>query len=225
MVYHQMKEITRRKLWDIAIHRDLHHPHILNLPSFGKQITISDLFPFEPQEVVLELGSGWGEVAIELAKKSPSTAYILIEKLTGRIQSTLKKCDIYSLENIKLLPVNFHWFLDVIFPNQSFDQVILNFPDPWPKSKHHKHRTLNSHFLEILRKILKSGGKFQFATDHGPYARNSIRLFRDAGNDFSFKEEWTHNRDDFPKSVFEQEMKGLGKRIYYLERRFFPTGK
>ncbi len=220
-----MKETTRRKLWDIAIHRDLHHPHILNLPAFGKQITIPEVFPFVPQGVVLELGSGWGEVAIELAKKSPNTAYILIEKLTGRIQSTLQKCDKYLLENVKILPVNFQWFQDIIFPEGSFDQVILNFPDPWPKPKHHKHRTLNPEFLRLLRKILKPGGIFQFATDYGPYARKSIQVFRKWGEEFSYDLEWTHERPDFPNSVFEEEMKSLGKRIYYLERRLPSTGR
>ena len=105
-----------------------------------------------------------------------------------------------------------------LFSANSIDTILLNFPDPWPKNKHHKNRTIQMDFLEDLFQILKPGGRFLFATDHFGYARWTIRKLR-AFQKFRWDSfEYSFQRPNLPISSFEKEKMELGKRIFYLER-------
>ncbi|MCP5502047.1 MAG: methyltransferase [Leptospiraceae bacterium] len=211
-----MNEEIREKLWKIASQYSFPSKYFIPVKR-NSGIICKDFFPENIKQFVLELGSGWGEVAIELALKNPDTGYILMEKNLGRVKSTLRMIEKYKLSNIRFIPLNFNWFLVELLEPRQFRSVILNFPDPWPKKKHFKHRTLNEEFVDKLRYLLQEKGSFYFATDHGGYARASIRLFRKI-KDFTFENEYTFQRDNIPKSRFEEEKRGEGKKIYYLER-------
>jgi tRNA (guanine-N7-)-methyltransferase len=50
------------------------------------------------------------------------------------------------------------------------DRVLLFFPDPWPKKRHHKRRIVNLRFRDLLYRVLKPGGEFHAATDWEEYA-------------------------------------------------------
>ncbi|TGK07208.1 methyltransferase domain-containing protein [Leptospira semungkisensis] len=207
----------REKQWKIATRLPFTSEYFLKIKS-GSKLKKSDLFPKEFGTYYLELGSGWGEVAVALAKANPNTGYILMEKKADRIRKTFRDLSQQGIENVRLLSVNFNWFLEEIFEEGIFDEILLNFPDPWPKRRHHKHRTLNPRFLDTVHFLLRQGGKFHFATDYGPYARRGIRFFRD---DSRFKQEdheFSLTREGFPISYFEEEKREAGSRIYYLDR-------
>ena len=205
---------VEKKLREISFRRTIDSP-----------LFLSGNFPLNPdiefgnpcQKYVLELGSGWGEVAIELALANPETGYILLERKMKRIKKTLKEIEKKNISNIRILPANFSYFLDEIFSPGQFDRIILNFPDPWPKKRHHKNRAVNPEFITLLHHLLKNNGIFSFATDHGPYARQVIKLFRNDKR-FGFDNEYYFSRPSFPASRFENEKREEGKRIYYLDR-------
>ena len=144
--------------------------------------------------------------------------FVLMEKKKERIQETIQQILRKKICNIRILSVNFNWFLENLFFPNSFDRVILNFPDPWPKKKHRKNRTFSKKFMETISSIMKPNGQFQFATDHGPYARRAILVLRKMENIFSYKNEYSFSREIFPASKFETMKKKEGKKIYYLER-------
>ncbi len=205
-------EVTE-KLWKIASRVPFPSPYFLQ-PSRVKKLNIPELFP-EFKKYFLELGSGWGEVALELAEKNPSVLYLLLEKKIDRIKKTIRNSEKKDLKNIKIITVNFNWFLNEFLSENQFDEILLNFPDPWPKSRHHKHRTFDSVFAEKLSFLLKEGGRFRFASDHGGYARQVIRNLRKSIH-FS-PPQIKFQRDDIPVSFFESEKRKEGKRIYFLE--------
>ena len=66
-----------------------------------------------------------------------------------------------------------------VLPDNSIDEILIYFPDPWPKSKHHKRRLINVYTLNLLFKKLKKGGLLHFATDHIIYAYNTKNLFEE----------------------------------------------
>ena len=45
----------------------------------------------------------------------------------------------------------------------------LLFPDPWPKTRHHKRRFLQMEMLDSLARVLKPGAELRFATDDKGY--------------------------------------------------------
>lgn len=184
----------------------------------GKKIDVRSYFPPHITSFVLELGSGWGEVAIELAKSHPNTGFLLMEKKINRIIATEKLQKEANLDNIRYMTVNFQWFFGELLEKGVFDTVLINFPDPWPKRKHHKNRMMTSAMLEQISELLKPGGRLLFATDYGPYARKTISLFRKTKQFLTKGKEYSFERPNFPKSFFETEKQNEGKKIYYLER-------
>lgn len=211
-----MEEIYKERLWTIVEKIPFQSKHLVQLKK-NTILNLNTIFENKFERYFLELGSGWGEVAIELAEKNPETAFLLFEKNNGRLEYTSKQITKLGLENIKLACCNFNWFLKEFFLPNSFDEILLNFPDPWPKKKHWQNRTINPKFLSELEYLLKENGRFRFATDHGAYGRKAILNFR-KHSALKFKEEYSFQRENFPISVFEKEKLEENKKIYYLER-------
>jgi tRNA (guanine-N7-)-methyltransferase len=59
--------------------------------------------------------------------------------------------------------------------------VFILFPDPWPKSRHHKRRIIQPEFLAELARLLKPGGRLRFATDWAEYAEWTLERVRASG--------------------------------------------
>jgi tRNA (guanine-N7-)-methyltransferase len=55
-------------------------------------------------------------------------------------------------------------------PDASLEAVYLLYPDPWPKTRHHKRRFVSPVTLAELARVIKPGGMFRFATDIADYA-------------------------------------------------------
>jgi len=60
--------------------------------------------------------------------------------------------------------------LEEQIPLRSLDEVLILFPDPWPKKRHHKRRLIQPPFVALLAERLKSGGVLRLATDWQAYA-------------------------------------------------------
>ncbi|TGK28115.1 tRNA (guanine-N7)-methyltransferase [Leptospira gomenensis] len=212
-----MTQDLEQKLWSIASGIPFDSEYFLQA-SPTRKLKKENLFSKEFETYFLELGSGWGEVAIEMARKQPNTGFVLMEKKFDRIRHTFRGIERHSLKNVKILCVNFNWFLEDVFAENVFSQILLNFPDPWPKRRHHKNRTMNPKFLYSLKTLLPIGGKFSFATDYGPYARRVLRIFRDDDRFRPEEIELKFERSEIPVSHFERKKREEGKRIYYIDR-------
>jgi tRNA (guanine-N7-)-methyltransferase len=212
-----VNEAVLDKLWSIVEKPPFESEFVLEV-NRNKKFNLDIIFKSNFKKFFLELGSGWGEVSIELAKKNPDTAFLLMEKNRGRLLVTEREIKKYNLQNIRLICCNFNWFLKELFFENSFDEILLNFPDPWEKKKHWQNRTMNLDFLGVVDSILKPKGRFRFATDHGGYARKSIQVLRKV-DFFHFTKEFSFERDkEFPYSKFELEKLSEKKCIYYIER-------
>lgn len=213
-----MNQEIRSKLWRICKNTPVRSPLVIvpeNEPHF---LELNKYFPDMFSKYYLELGSGWGEVALTLAEQNPDTGFLAMERKWNRLAQTDEVARKKGLKNLIFSGINFQWFLDDIFQPEQFDTILLNFPDPWPKKKHHKNRAINPSFLGSLHRILKPNGKLLFATDHSGYFRWAVREFRRCSL-FRWEDaEWTHERPGFPISEFEKEKREEGYRINYLER-------
>ena len=56
------------------------------------------------------------------------------------------------------------------------DEVLIYFPDPWPKNKHHRRRIVQSDVAELLVRALGPQGVLRLATDWEPYAEQMIAV-------------------------------------------------
>ena len=61
-----------------------------------------------------------------------------------------------------------------VLPKESVSRAFLLYPDPWPKSRHHRRRFVTPEHLEPLAACLKPGAIFRIATDIEDYVRQTL---------------------------------------------------
>lgn len=209
----------RRRFHSIFRGRPLEHPAMIPPPELDQPVAMEGLFPPGVQNLDLELGPGWGEVALERAGARPATGNILLELKRDRIRHILREADKRGLNNIRVLQVNLSWFLYSLFPRECFNNIHVYFPDPWPKRKHWKHRLITPDFAARIGGLLKPGGHLKISTDYSPYARRILSIFRAAPG---FKPAWPHreferSRTPVIGSFFEKTKLEEGYRPWHFD--------
>jgi tRNA (guanine-N7-)-methyltransferase len=209
-----MNSEIKDKLWSIVEKKILESPHLIHIKK-GSIVYPSQVFPCK--KIFLELGPGWGEVAIELASKNQEYGYILVEKKIDRVKHIIKNINKNNLKNIKIIILNFNWIFEDIFNPESFDEILLNFPDPWPKLRHRKHRSFTPDFTNNILNLLVPNGRFRFATDHGGYGRSVVRFLRNGDFPLMKNFHFALNRPELPVSFFESIKIKQNSKLYYIE--------
>ncbi len=140
------------------------------IPVVNELLDLAAIFP-AAEKIIMEIGFGMGEATAIMALKSPQNGYLAVDlhppgngKLIARIQEQ-------EISNIKVIEDDVHVVLPYMIHDGALDGVHLYFPDPWPKSKHHKRRIVTPAFLQLIAAKLKPGGYFHLATDWFPYAQ------------------------------------------------------
>ncbi len=141
----------------------------------GLEITLGEgplapraLFP-AARRIVLEIGYGGGEHLSRQARQHPEAGFIGCEVFSGGIAKLVQQIDEQGLQNVRLFTDDALKLL-VKLPDASVEEAYLLYPDPWPKTRHHKRRFVSPTTLGELGRVLKPGGAFHFATDIEDYA-------------------------------------------------------
>jgi tRNA (guanine-N7-)-methyltransferase len=126
--------------------------------------------------VGLEIGFGGGEHLVAQAASHPDARFIGVEPFLNGVASCLRHIEASGVSNVRLHHGDAR---DVIarMPDASLDLVYILFPDPWPKTRHHKRRLIRQEFLDELVRVLKRGGEVRFATDWANYAAWTLEHF------------------------------------------------
>ncbi|WP_433392488.1 tRNA (guanosine(46)-N7)-methyltransferase TrmB [Micromonospora sp. KLBMP9576] len=119
--------------------------------------------------LVVEIGSGMGDTTAEMAAADPDRDYLAVEVHTPGIANLLDLLDRHGLRNVRVAQGD---ALDLVagLPAGALDAVHVFFPDPWPKSRHHKRRIIQPAHVALLRSRLTPGGTLHCATDWAEYA-------------------------------------------------------
>jgi tRNA (guanine-N7-)-methyltransferase len=119
--------------------------------------------------IVLEIGYGGGEHLARLAGEHPATGFIGCEVFSGGVAKLVQAVDERRLTNVRVFTDDAIKLLAKL-PDASLDGAYLLYPDPWPKTRHHKRRFVSPVTLAELARVLKPGATFRFATDIEDYA-------------------------------------------------------
>lgn len=125
--------------------------------------------------VILEIGFGMGDSLIAMAMHSPNENFIGVEVHPPGVGACLAKAQAAGLTNLKVFAQDIFEVLKHT-PQASLNKVLLLFPDPWPKKRHHKRRIVQLEFIALIAEKLTPGGMFHAATDWQPYAEHMLAV-------------------------------------------------
>ena len=120
----------------------------------------------------LEIGFGAGEVLADLAVRHPDEDFIGVEVYLTGVGRLLGALDAAGATNVRVFNSDAVEVLAAGFADASLDNVLLYFPDPWPKKRHHKRRIVQPAFADEVARVLKPGGLWRLATDWANYAEH-----------------------------------------------------
>lgn len=185
------------------------------LPAYGVNVTL----PFDraatygrEAPLVLEIGSGMGEATVAMAAADPARDLLAVEVHTPGVGSLLRRIEAAGLTNVRVAEADGLDVLRDLLAPGSLDEVRLFFPDPWPKSRHHKRRLFTSAFADLVADRLRPGGRLHVATDSASYAEQALRVL-DAHPRF---EVVSRERGSRPVTRFEQQGLDAARRPHDL---------
>ena len=119
--------------------------------------------------VLVEIGFGNGNALAEFASSNPKWVCVGVEVFRPGIGALINQCEQRDITNVRIVDGEGLTFLESV-PDDSIDLIWVLFPDPWPKSRHHKRRLVTGEFAKVAAGKLKAEGKLTIATDWASYA-------------------------------------------------------
>lgn len=187
-----------------------------DLQAFGF-LNWSSLFERE-LPVRIEYCSGNGEWILEKAKLDRNSNWIAIDKRFERLKKIWRKVKKGQISNLFLCCAEGLSLTRYFFKDQSVDEIFINFPDPWPKTRHKKNRIINADFLKEVHRVLKRGSFITLVTDDEKYAHEMILHLN---NTSGFKPQcrdpyYILNLENYGNSYFDALWRSKGKDIYTI---------
>nr|WP_297482205.1 tRNA (guanosine(46)-N7)-methyltransferase TrmB [Ferrovum sp.] len=164
----------------------------------------------------LEIGFGMGEGTLAMALQRPEWNFLAIDVHGPGVGALLKKLAENNIGNVRVMRHDAVEVVRHMLPRAILDGIHVFFPDPWPKSRHHKRRLIQPPFVELLSERLKEGGYLHLATDWQDYAEQMRVVLRaepqldNKGEDFIERPDWR------PLTRFESRGVRLGHGVWDL---------
>ncbi|MET0281640.1 MAG: tRNA (guanosine(46)-N7)-methyltransferase TrmB [Steroidobacteraceae bacterium] len=121
--------------------------------------------------VTLEIGFGNGDNLAALAAAHPERNFLGVEVHPPGVGHLLGKAAAANLTNLRVIQQDAVEVLELRLLPGSLDSLLVLFPDPWHKKRHHKRRLISAQFATLAVSRLAPGGTLQLATDWTPYAQ------------------------------------------------------
>lgn len=193
------------------------------LPRYGLRLEEGVL---QPQKVfgrqaplTLEIGFGMGQSLLQMAKEAPEQDFIGVEVHRPGVGALLSGMLTDSVDNVRIYSCDAIEVLNQCVADESLDRVLLFFPDPWHKSRHHKRRIVQPAFAVLVHKKLKQGGVLHMATDWEPYAEHMLEVMNAAPGykNLSVDNTWVARPAERPVTKFEKRGTRLGHGVWDLK--------
>ncbi len=172
-------------------------------------------------DVWLEVGFGAGEHLLWQARAHPRVGFIGAEPYEAGTNKLLSKLEGVPLANIRLYEGDARDIIEAL-PDASLGRFFILFPDPWPKTRHHKRRFIQMDMLDQLARVLKPGAELRFATDdksYLPYALERLMAHPTFEWTANGPAGWKSRPVDWPQTRYEAKaIKGPPVFLSFLRR-------
>jgi len=171
---------------------------------------------FDGKDVWLEVGFGGGEHMVAMAAANRDIGIIGCEPYVNGVAMLLGKIREAEVTNVAVHPGDARDLMDVL-PEASIAKAFLNYPDPWPKARHHRRRFVTPDHLLPLFRVMKPGAEFRVASDIADYIRQTLEEGPKAG--FTLVSEGPDPWDDWHSTRYEQKALREGRPPHYVTFR------
>jgi tRNA (guanine-N7-)-methyltransferase len=137
----------------------------LYLPQRGTVLDWQALFARPMRELWLEIGFGTGEHLAWQAAHYSDVGLFGCEPFMGGISRLLQMIIDKKLDNIRIYPADARLVIDAL-PDNSVGRCFILFPDPWPKSRHHRRRFICADTTAALARVMADKAELRLASDH-----------------------------------------------------------
>jgi len=170
----------------------------------------------DDRPVWLEIGFGGGEHLVHMAATCPDIGLIGCEPFINGVAMLLGKIRAAGVTNLAIHPGDVRDLFDVL-PDGSVAKAFLNYPDPWPKRRHHRRRFVTQDHLVPLARVMQPGAEFRIASDIPDYIRQARQEVPLAG--FRPNRDDSRPWDDWLPTRYEVKALREGRRPHYLTFR------
>lgn len=176
-------------------------------------LDVAGLFGGRP--LWLEVGFGGGEHLVHMAARYPGVGIIGCEPFVNGVAMLLGKIRSAGVENLRIHPGDVRDLFDVL-PDGAVAKCFLNYPDPWPKARHHRRRFVTQGYLGALARVMAPGAEFRVATDIPDYVRQTLEEVPVAGFDLVAQAGAGGAWEDWISTRYEQKALREGREPHYL---------
>ncbi len=188
----------------------------------GREWALRELeAPFDPGTLVagdgpweVELGFGKGRYLLERAAQHPERRFLGLEVASKYYRTCRRRAERRGLRNVLVIRGEALYLLSTVLPAGFVSVVHVYFPDPWPKSRHHKRRLFYPETLDLVVGLLRPGGELCFATDHIEYGEVLLEIL--AAYPYLAVERRSGPWDDGARTNYESKYLAEGRPILRL---------
>lgn len=194
----------------------------IRLPEEGR-LDPGSLFS-RPRRLWLEVGFGGGEHLVWQARHHPEVGLVGCEPFINGVARLLSLIEAEGIDNIRIVVDDARLLLDAL-PELCLERIFVLFPDPWPKTRHHKRRIVNPRTAAQFAGLLQPGGELRLATDDLGYARAMLlALWSQEQLEWLAERprDWRERTADWPPTRYEQKALEAGRTCVYLRFRRRP---
>ena len=173
----------------------------------------------------LEIGFGMGDTLVSLARTHPERDYLGVEVHEAGIGRVLALAEREGLGNLRVARGDAVELLRGRIAEGALAAILVLFPDPWPKKRHHKRRLIQPGFVELAASRLADDGLLQLATDWTPYAEQMLEVVEASGRfrNLAGAGRFAADPGERPVTRFQRRGERLGHSIHDLAFRRLPA--
>jgi tRNA (guanine-N7-)-methyltransferase len=164
----------------------------------------------------VEIGFGNGDFLVDLALESPDRQFVGVERSLRSLTRLFARLDRHDVKNVRVIQADASFILDRLFGPEDISRLFVNFPDPWPKERHHGRRLIQPDFIKLISRRLRPGGELMIGTDHADYAEWITNVLESQTDLVSMND--TSSISELPgrkPTKYEKRAREIGSRLHF----------
>jgi len=197
------------------------------LPPEGAALDPAALFARPPADIRMEIGFGTGEHLAAAAARHSESGFIGCEPFVNGVATMLTRIEDAGLGNVRIFDDDVRLLLPHL-PDAMLAELYILFPDPWPKSRHHRRRITVPGNLREFARLLADGGRLLFASDQHDFAVWSLaHMLAEPAFEWTARgaADWRTPPAGWQPTRYQLKARKRGLEPVFLELRRRPRGE